>query len=392
MWKKNKYYFLIGFSILAIWLVEFNKPKEINWFESYSKYDKIPYGNYILYNELSSLFSGNIITATANIEKCLQTTSAVENYLCINKSFYPEDDDLLALVNYVAKGNNACIISRSVPSRLLDTLGLEINQSFSNVLNDSLLFSIAATQEQFHHIGTRSFLVSYFNTDSCNTFSNLGTVSDTLMNFIRVPFEKGQFYLHLNPLLFTNYHMLKNNNHRYVSAVLSHLPNGGIMWDEYYKNRKNAISQSPLYIIIETPGLRQALYVAIIALLLYMLFASKRKQRIIPIAPVKSNDTLNFTRTIGQLYYNENNNKDIGTKRMEFFLADIRKRYNLSTNKLDNDFCQSLHDASKVPLSDIKELVKICNIIKGVQHITNARIIEQDKLIESFYKKTNYYG
>lgn len=392
MWKRNKYFFIIGIFIISILIIEYNKPKPINWFESFSKYDKIPYGNNILFNELSSIFTQSTHTASENIEKSLQNNLSAINYLFINNTFRPEENDVNELLNFVSEGNNAMIVSRLFDENLLDTLGLSIKQTLSLGINDSLHFYLGSNKQNYYHKFTTSLMVNSFSYDSIREFSKLGYVSDTLLNFVKVPFGKGHFYMHLNPLVFTNFYMLNNDNHRYISAVLSHLPNEYIIWDEYYKNRKNAINKSQLYIITSTSGLRQAIYLTVISILVYMLFASKRKQRIIPVAIEKSNDTLNFVRTIGQLYYNEKNNKDIGMKRIEFFLSHIRKQYHIFSDKLDDDFCIKLHQSSGVPLDEIKKIAVNFNIIKGVQDISNERIIEQDSLIDSFNKKTRYNG
>ncbi len=392
MWKKNKYFIIIALFVVVIWVVEYNKPRQINWYESYSKYDKIPYGNKILFKELPSIFSQGIFTANKNIQETLEEENLADNYLFINNTFLPTEGDLNGLLNFVGEGNNAFVISDRFETKLLDTLALEIEQSIIKVKNDTLHFSINENQQNYKFVFKHNYFVSYFSADSNKNCIGLGFVSDSLINFLKVPFGQGYFYLHCNPLVFTNYHMQKNDNYKYVSAVLSHLADTPIYWDEYYKNSKNAVPKSHLSVVLGIPGLRQAIYLVVISLFVYMLFALKRRQRIIPVVPPKANDTLNFVRTIGQLYYNENNNKDIGLKRMDYFLAHVRKQYHINSKNLDEDFCLKLHKMSGVDIDEVKKLVANFNVIKGVQEISDERIFEQDKLIESFYKKTRYNG
>ncbi len=392
MLKKNKYFIVIGLFIAVIWVVEYYKPRPINWYESYSKYDKIPYGNKILFDELPSIFSNGIFTAGNNIQETLKEELVAENYLFINNTFFPTKGDLSELLDFVSKGNNALIVSDKFEATLLDTLGVTIDQTITNIKTDSLIFHINANNQDYNFVFKHNYFVSHFSDDSVRNSISLGLAADSLMNFIKVPFGQGYFYLHCNPLVFTNYHMQKNDNYRYISAVLSHLPDTPVCWDEYYKNRKNAIGKSHLSVVLAIPGLRQAIYLVMISLFIYMLFALKRRQRIIPVVPPKANDTLNFVRTVGQLYYNENNNKDIGMKRLDYFLAHIRKQYHINTQKLDDDFCLRLHKLSGVELDEVKKLITNSNIIKGVQEISADRIFEQDRLIESFYKKTRYNG
>ena len=44
------------------------------------------------------------------------------------------------------------------------------------------------------------------------------------INFVKIAHGFGTIYLHLQPIVFTNYHLLKKDNHKYASAVFSYLP------------------------------------------------------------------------------------------------------------------------------------------------------------------------
>ena len=392
MWRKYKYYYLAAFFIIAILLIENNKYVHLNWYESYSKYDNIPYGNKLLYDELLSIYPKGVSASSDNIEQSLQHNVSVGNYLFINNSFTPGEVEIKELLNFISEGNQVLIVSRWFDQKLLDTLALEVKHTISTDLLDSLEMNLQKTGQTFYHKFTRSLMNYSFTSDIHESYTPLGFISDTLINFLQIPFGKGQLFLHVTPLVFTNYHMLNNDNHRYISAVLSHLPDEATLWDEYYKNRKNAVQKSQLHVIVGTDGLRQAIYLLVLSILVYMLFAAKRKQRVIPVKRLKSNDTVNFVKTIGQLYYNENNNQNIGLKRINFFMSFIRKYYQIYTEKFDQDFCRDLHKASGVSYDEIKKLATNFNIIKGVQEVTDEKLIEQDKLIEAFYKTTNYNG
>jgi len=213
-----------------------------------------------------------------------------------------------------------------------------------------------------------------------------------LVNFIGLAFGKGRIYIHLLPSAFTNVCMLTNNNAKYISSVLSYLPNQATLWDEYYKARKKYIKQTPFQHILNTDGLRQSLYLTLLGTLTYMIFASKRKQRAIPVLPPKLNTTIEFIETIGKLYFNESDNKDIGRKRMNYFLADIREKYRINTEKLDKAFSLKLSTLSGVKKGEIDRLIYYYKIINTTYEVKDYHIIEQDKLIENFYNKEKLYG
>ena len=59
------------------------------------------------------------------------------------------------------------------------------------------------------------------------------------------------------------------------------------------------------------PPLQYAFWLSLLLLLLYILFAGKRMQRIIPLVKPNENTTVTFTETIGRLYLQKKDNKNI---------------------------------------------------------------------------------
>jgi len=61
--KSLKAYLIAGGIILIIYIVaQFNRPKAVDWNETLSSKDKIPFGTYILNNRLGDIFPGAAIT------------------------------------------------------------------------------------------------------------------------------------------------------------------------------------------------------------------------------------------------------------------------------------------------------------------------------------------
>ena len=55
--------------------------------------------------------------------------------------------------------------------------------------------------------------------------------------------------------------------------------------------------------ILQSQALKWAFYMTLISLILFVIFRGKRTQRIIPVIDPLKNATLDFTKTIGDLYY-----------------------------------------------------------------------------------------
>ncbi|MFT7082465.1 MAG: hypothetical protein ACJAT0_000940, partial [Nonlabens sp.] len=59
--KKSKIYLYIIFGVVALMLLlEVITPQPLSWEESYTSGDKIPYGAYVLYNQLEDLFEQEV--------------------------------------------------------------------------------------------------------------------------------------------------------------------------------------------------------------------------------------------------------------------------------------------------------------------------------------------
>jgi hypothetical protein len=98
------------------------------------------------------------------------------------------------------------------------------------------------------------------------------------------------------------------------------------------------------------------------------LFNAKRKQRIVPILQPLSNLTIDFTKTIGNLYYQEGDHKNIIDKKIIYFLERIRTEYLIDTTKLDDEFVKKLHHKTGKDEKDIQELVLLINEYRNSYH------------------------
>jgi hypothetical protein len=162
--------------------------------------------------------------------------------------------------------------------------------------------------------------------------------------------------LHLQPAAFTNFHLLKANHHEYTEKVLSYIPKGTVFW--YIKDQNGeVISDSPMRYILSQPALKWAWYIFLTGMFLFIIFNAKRKQRIVPIIKPLTNTTIDFTKTIGNLYYQEGDHDTIIDKKIIYFLEKIRNDYLIDTTQLDDDFIKKLHHKSGKDLVVIKRAV-----------------------------------
>ena len=115
--------------------IEFSKPKPINWTRTFNEAHTIPYGTYILYNELSSIFPKSEVHDIAvspyeyfdesyNWEDSTYATSGT--YMLIDD--YAEVDDVSAqkILDFVSQGNTLFMSANYLPQKFIDTLYIEL--------------------------------------------------------------------------------------------------------------------------------------------------------------------------------------------------------------------------------------------------------------------------
>ena len=119
-----------------------------------------------------------------------------------------------------------------------------------------------------------------------------------------------------------------------------------------------------------------------------MIFKGKRKQRIIPIIQPPQNMSLEFARTLGRLYFNSGNNRDIALKKFSYFCDYLRSKFYLKNISGDEEFCKHLAERSGVNIDTVKNIFKYANSIKNKANTFDEDLIFFNSMIEEFYNKT----
>lgn len=390
----KKHYKSIALLILlfAILIVgELFTPKPIDWSETFSKHHKIPYGNKALYGVLQDLFpNSELLVSHEPILNTLDGNSEHEpkNYIFINRfySFTETEED--KLLDFVANGNHALIAAYALPGRMLDTLGLETD-AMLNIEADSI--HVNFTHERLksekpykYKFGMVSQKFSEYGHQNSTV---LGTSSQDDVLFIKVEFGSGYFLLSTVPLAFTNYNLLYGGNHSYIEKAFSYLPDADLIWDEYYKVGRLE-SRSPLRFILGNSSLKWAYITALAFLLLYILFRGKRTQRIIPVIEPLKNSTVEFTETVGRLYYQKGDHKNLSDKKITYFYEHIRSKYNLKTNAVNPEFLKALSGKTGMTYDELEKLFDFIHRLSEKNKVGENELQQCNERIENFYAKT----
>jgi hypothetical protein len=115
-----------------------------------------------------------------------------------------------------------------------------------------------------------------------------------------------------------------------------------------------------------------------------VLFKGKREQRIIPIIEPLKNSSVEFTRTVGSLYFQHSDFSNIIAKKITYFLEEIRSRYYLDTQDLSEDFIQKLAVKSSNNEDETRKLITFIKHLKGKSVHSEQDLIALNKKIDNF--------
>lgn len=385
--KDFKIYLIIASILLALYLTaQFNRPKATDWTVTLQSTDKMPFGTYILHNLIGDIFPGANFLSFREPAYNVVTDHHLKNstYIVIANRVNLNEYDYDKVVQFVKAGSDVLISASDFGSTLKKKLKIETGYESSK--NDAIRLgftskSVSINKYAVDHDCTNGYFTSF---DSVK-FIVLGQNEFQHSNFIKIGMGRGSLYLNASPLMFSNYSLLQDQGAVYVPAVLSYLHiSKNLIWDDYYSQGRKENSSS-FRVFLANPLLRNALYISFSALLLYVLYQMKRRQRIIPIIEPLHNTTLDFVNVVGQVYYEQRDNRNIAQKKAAYFLEHLRTKYNLKTTVLNEEFGEALAHKSGVETTLIKDLLIQVSSMRSGAKVSDQDLIQLNKNIEQFY-------
>ena len=414
--------------------LEYYRPKPLDWSPTYINKDKIPYGTFVLFDQLPRLLGTDSVAtvrrsvytqltgapdAAAEVDSSSQTSTAVNdsteaettppptagpdmlaaraNYLFINDGFGASAADARALLRFVALGNDVFIAADDFQSPVLgDSLGFYTDDvavaSHSGprglLVADSVTLrfthpALANARYRLPALLARARLV----VKAGRAGRTLATDAQGRAVFIRLDHGAGHFYLCSVPLAFTNYYLLRPRTADFAAGALAYLPARAAWWDEYQKQGPLG-DQSLLRVLLAYPALRAAYYLTLLGAVLFVLVEARRRQRIIPTIKPLPNTTLLFIRTVAGLYRQGRNHALIAEKRVALFLDYLRVRFNEASPDLgDSDFRERLSHKAGLPRTRVDELLRLVNFARTAPQIDDRALLQLSRAITDFRRE-----
>ncbi|OZI06537.1 hypothetical protein BWI93_19355 [Siphonobacter sp. BAB-5385] len=415
--KHSKFLFFLLSIIVLFVAVEYFRPRPIDWTRTYRNDQKMPFATQALYDLLPGLFPKQPVRSVRlpfyNLWK-EQQLAPRSTYLYISENCTLEDADVKALFAYLKRGNVVFLSANGFPQLLLDSLHLKIGtnhlvdfnrayqeqaqpdedqQAFYNRFRlDTMALNL--TNPAFKQPG-KGFVLEretaenhFLTTESTQKATVLGVNQHGQYNFLKFNLGAGTLYLHSAPEVFTNYYLLQQGDANYAFRALSYLPNLPILWDEYTEQGREG-EKSLFRFLFTSPSLIWAYYLTLAALFLFVLFESKRRQRVIPVLEPLRNSSLEFVETVGQLYYHQADHSVIAEKKIQHWLTYVRQRFGLKTTELDEEFKELLTAKSGLERSEIDRLLgRIGQVRYFSGNLPENQLVDLSNQIEQFYQRT----
>ena len=382
----RNYLILLSVVVIVMALTVFSSAdRKVDWEQTYDANSKQPYGLYIFGEQLKHFFSKKIDKISYTPYEYLRRNQQKGNYNYIFTTEGIDEVSLKKILSDVRAGSQALFLNED--QGLIDTLKIETDYDYVSKINLQLN-STSYNKPIYLHIEKVFVKVSFFTQLDKERDKALGYVffsegTKKKINFVEVPYGKGKFFLHVGPpIAFTNYFLKENQEVRsYAATVLSYLPEDRpTVWFVPPTQGEDALS-----FIMSQPQLRAAWHLMLLGFVLYLLFKGKRQQRIIPVIEKPKNTTIEFAQSISSLYYQERDATDMVRKKITYFLDQVRQRYYLDTQQINEDFATKLANKSGKDRDLVQQIVGTIIHFEQTQQAQEETLTQLDKWIDEFW-------
>ncbi|RFM28966.1 DUF4350 domain-containing protein [Deminuibacter soli] len=364
---------------------------------TFSVTDEAPYACNAIYRLLPKIYPGATVFTNSQSPvhwQVLSKDSANQVLLIVNDDFHPSDEELLALLTFAKKGNTVIISAAGMNEKARTFFSLETGSlGGAFALSVSLDSNVVKPAYDYTYRGVpHGSVITAYDTTYGYPLGYFRSPIARSTNLLGVHANKGNILLHTTPITFTNFFTLYRNNHTYVENILRLAPGkvNKVVWDEYflYKSDNDAKKSSGILSVLwRYSSLRRAAILVSALLLLYMLTAVKRKQRMIPAYARPVNESLEFVKTVSTLYFEKGDHHNLAEKLTLYFLDYVRNRYKISTQHINAEFAGNLALKAGVDETITTAIVDSIHLIQLHGSISSEQLMAYHALLEKFYQK-----
>jgi hypothetical protein len=355
--------------------------------------DDIPYGTRVAFDALAPLFPDADVSI--NKTSLLSTITSRYNrkaYIIICSGLETEDRDVNWMMNFVGRGNQIFISANHISESLLHNLSIKASTNRGlSMVPDSLTVGVYDPGDAGYHRYTYpgDSYDNWVTSLDSQYASVLGRDAGGRPDFVRIKYKGGgAIFLHFAPLAFSNFFLLHKENMAYYQRVMSYIPSSvkEVVWDDYFRYDRSSTSFPLFSFVFKSPPLRWGFWLLLLLFGIIFLFESKRRQRMVPLIVSPRNTSLDFVRTIGQLYYQRRDNHNLAVKMAVHFQDQIRTRYHMTGTLDDDAFVERLAYRTGYPKPALELLAGYVRRLPSQAHVPDDQLMEFHRQLEDFYK------
>ena len=439
MFKNPKIWIFLAAAVGLVFLfLAFFGGRGVDWSERYIKDKEMAKGTHFVAELLKHYDENrNFKELDSPIHESLNSIEAPTNYVFIGKEIYLPNEDLEVLLDYVYRGNNAFLFTRSLTSKLMQELEFEedghsdwfYESAYSNGVSQSLVNpDLSISQDscfdymrygrsgrswkffspllldslEGEKLGASTMSTSLYRYNNTSYYMN--TESDTVdtiineINYFRISYGEGYFYFHSQPIIFCNASLTERTNLDYINGVFAYLNEGDILWEEHNWVFKRPFSktyipqsrfmqkdESILKMILENEELKWGWYTLLLMAILFVVFNGKRKQATIRLLPDYANTTLLQIKKMGFLYEDIGDYFDITQSMFENFLWFLHVKLNIDTHQESEKIIRDIVKSTDYDEETIRSIFGTYKKIENWKSVTHGVFIKLHDDIEKFY-------
>jgi hypothetical protein len=392
--------------------------RKVDMHVTFSPTDKNPLGTYVANQLLKQKFSGYDIEKSNKpfneFFKDYTRYDLTRNgnvYCVIAQQFYPNDDDVEAISEFVSNGNTIFVAANYFDTAFLNKFHLKIE-------GDAPIAFQMAYGTDMGQTGVRMSDSTQFNTTLYSyyffpfnieltradsyTSKTISQTADGRSSGLVFNYGNGRVIVAANAAALTNYFLLTGINYKYLQNLLAYTPEKenslkgddgktisttGITVDTYYntlgarRNSDGALSQ-----LLKKPALAWAFWLLLLLAAFWIYNGLIRRQRIIEVIKPNTNSSVEFAETVARLYLLKKDNKNIALKMITYFLEQVRNKYYLNTSTLNKEFAEALTAKTGQPIERSETLLLTIANIQSQDSIGDHALLDLNTQLQRFLK------
>ncbi len=386
----------IVFCFMMLFMLSCSQDKKTDWHVTFDKNSKEPYGCYIVYHLLDEIFPSTKIVSGRNIFTEINRSLDGNNLsydnnrlsIMVCRNFEVDSAEFDKIIRYIKQGNTVCIFAENFSDTIFNYFHLQYDLAYSSytasypngegdINNQKTTIFFNHVQHPFSYTGLPVNYAFAIDSNYHDTYYYMGYANNIDSPNSMIHSEgKGEFIICRNPIALTNHFLLQHDNYKFIEYFFSYFykyPNS-VTWYNTYERIKNDNTENDWSWLLHFPPLFYAFLLLALLFLFYTLFEGRRRQRDIPVLPVNTNSSLEFTETVGRLYYNKKDNKNLSDKMILHYLETIRSKYGFKTNELNEEFVTLLSQKINQSFADTNAFIGYILYIRDAANVNDNDI------------------